>query len=129
MKKLISLLLALVMVFSLATVAAAAESESGEEAKTLTYVTEVELAKVYKLSTSTAVTDEGAVDYAKSPTETFKFTIEKVSAEETGLNAEGEETTVDNMPMFEDTEVEIAFVENKGSPHPIFFQETKLCSS
>ena len=26
-------------------------------------------------------------------------------------------------------ETEVAFVENKGSPHPIFFQETKLCSS
>lgn len=99
MKKIISLLLTLIMVFSLATVAAADENVAGEEEKTLTYVTTVDLAKVYKLSEKTETTD-GTVSYAKSPAETFKFTIEKVSAEQTGLNAEGNEITVDNMPMF-----------------------------
>ena len=114
MKKIISLLLTLIMVFSLATVAAADENVAGEEEKTLTYVTTVDLAKVYKLSEKTETTD-GTVSYAKSPAETFKFTIEKVSAEETGLNAAGEEITVNNMPMFEDAGVEISFVENEAT--------------
>ena len=109
MKKIISLLLAMIMVFSLATVAAAVvPSEPAEDTtETITYVTTVDLAKVYKLSKDT--------EYASSPAETFKFVIEKVSAEETGLNASGVKVDVNNMPMFEDTEVEIAFAEGEAT--------------
>lgn len=120
MKKIISLLLTLIMVFSLATVAAADENVAGDKEKTPTYVTTVNLAKVYKLSEKTQITD-GNVSYAKSPTETFKFTIEKVSAEETGLNADGEEITFENMPMFAPVnndgkcEVNISFAENAAT--------------
>lgn len=120
MKKIISLLLTLIMVFSLATVAAADENVAGKEEKTLTYVDTVDLAKVYKLSGQTA-TNDGNVSYAKSPAETFKFTIEKVSAEETGLNAAGEEITLENMPMFTPVnndgkcEVSISFAEDEAT--------------
>lgn len=92
MKKLISLLLALAMVFSLSITVAAVDGNNGDGSNPMTEFT---------IKVNYDLLNSGTV----APDETFKFTVEANSFENCGLKKDGSAVTLDDVPEIDDISV------------------------